>query len=155
MLKEDLFIHMRCDKGVHACDDEYDTERIVDACSARRHLQREAAQNAVPDAAPVKTCMDADDEIEEDCGCQMCSMYVDGCESAQMNDGCRVERDEDPRHNDDDEEGEQAEPEGEEESVGVEAKLYEEGEAQHVGYIVGEYFLNGQKPTFIFQYFSV
>ena len=55
----------------------------------------------------------------------------------------------------DDEEGEQAEPEGEEESVGVEAKLYEEGEAQHVGYIVGEYFLNGQKPTFIFQYFSV
>ena len=55
----------------------------------------------------------------------------------------------------DDEEGEQAEPEVEEESVGVEAKLYEEGEAQHVGYIVGEYFLNGQKPTFIFQYFSV
>lgn len=55
----------------------------------------------------------------------------------------------------DDEEGEQAEPEGEEESVGVEAKLYEEGEAQRVGYIVGEYFLNGQKPTFIFQYFSV
>ena len=44
----------------------------------------------------------------------------------------------------DDEEGEQAEPEVEEESVGVEAKLYEEGEAQHVGYIVGEYFLNGQ-----------
>ena len=55
----------------------------------------------------------------------------------------------------DDEEGEQAEPEGEEESVGVEAKLYEEGEAQHVGYIVGEYFLNGQKPAFMFQYFSV
>ena len=55
----------------------------------------------------------------------------------------------------DDEEGEEAEPEGEEESVGVEAKLYEEGEAQHVGYIVGEYFLNGQKPAFMFQYFSV
>ena len=55
----------------------------------------------------------------------------------------------------DDEEGEQAEPEGEEESVGVEAKLYEEGEAQHVGYIVGEYYLNGQKPAFMFQYFSV
>ena len=55
----------------------------------------------------------------------------------------------------DDEEGEQAEPEVEEESVGVEAKLYEEGEAQHVGYIVGEYFLNGQKPAFMFQYFSV
>ena len=53
------------------------------------------------------------------------------------------------------EEGEETEPESEEESVGVEAKLYEEGEAQHVGYIVGEYFLNGQKPTFIFQYFSV
>ena len=55
----------------------------------------------------------------------------------------------------DNEEGEQAEPESEEESVGVEAKLYEEGEAQHVGYIVGEYFLNGQKPAFMFQYFSV
>ena len=55
----------------------------------------------------------------------------------------------------DDEEGEQAEPEVEEESVGVEAKLYEEGEAQHVGYIVGEYYLNGQKPAFMFQYFSV
>ena len=55
----------------------------------------------------------------------------------------------------DDEEGEQAEPEVEEESVGVEAKLYEEGEAQHVGYIVGEYYLNGQEPAFIFQYFSV
>ena len=53
------------------------------------------------------------------------------------------------------EEGEEAELESAEESVGVEAKLYEEGEAQHVGYIVGEYFLNGQKPTFIFQYFSV
>ena len=53
------------------------------------------------------------------------------------------------------EEGEEAEPEGEEESVGVEAKLYEEGEAQHVGYIVGEYYLNGQKPAFMFQYFSV
>ena len=55
----------------------------------------------------------------------------------------------------DDEEGEQAEPEGEEESVGVEAKLYEEGEAQHIGYIVGEYYLNGQEPAFVFQYFSV
>ena len=55
----------------------------------------------------------------------------------------------------DDEEGEQAEPEVEEESVGVEAKLYEEGEAQHIGYIVGEYYLNGQEPAFIFQYFSV
>ena len=52
-------------------------------------------------------------------------------------------------------EGEQAELESEEESVGVEAKLYEEGEAQHIGYIVGEYFLNGQKPAFMFQYFSV
>ncbi len=38
------------------------------------------------------------------------------------------------------EEGEEAEPEREEESVGVEAKLYEEGEAQHIGYIVGEYY---------------
>ena len=55
----------------------------------------------------------------------------------------------------DDEEGGEAEPEGEEESVGVEAKLYEEGEAQHIGYIVGEYYLNGQKPAFMFQYFSV
>ena len=55
----------------------------------------------------------------------------------------------------DDEEGEQAEPEVEEESVGVEAKLYEEGEAQHIGYIVGEYYLNGQEPAFVFQYFSV
>ena len=55
----------------------------------------------------------------------------------------------------DDEEGEQAEPEVEEESVGVEAKLYEEGEAQHVGYIVGEYYLNGQEPAFVFQYFRV
>ena len=55
----------------------------------------------------------------------------------------------------DDEESEEAEPEGEEESVGVEAKLYEEGEAQHIGYIVGEYYLNGQEPAFIFQYFSV
>ena len=53
------------------------------------------------------------------------------------------------------EEGEEAELESAEESVGVEAKLYEEGEAQHVGYIVGEYFLNGQKPAFMFQYFSV
>ena len=53
------------------------------------------------------------------------------------------------------EEGEETEPESEEESVGVEAKLYEEGEAQHVGYIVGEYYLNGQRPAFIFQYFSV
>ena len=53
------------------------------------------------------------------------------------------------------EEGGEAEPEGKEESVGVEAKLYEEGEAQHVGYIVGEYFLNGQEPAFMFQYFSV
>ena len=53
------------------------------------------------------------------------------------------------------EEGEETEPESEEESVGVEAKLYEEGEAQHVGYIVGEYYLNGQKPAFMFQYFSV
>ena len=53
------------------------------------------------------------------------------------------------------EEGEEAEPESEEESVGVEAKLYEEGEAQHVGYIVGEYYLNGQRPAFMFQYFSV
>ena len=43
----------------------------------------------------------------------------------------------------DDEEGRKAEPESEEESVGVEAKLYEEGEAQHIGYIVGEYFLRG------------
>ena len=55
----------------------------------------------------------------------------------------------------DDEEGEQAEPEGEEESVGVEAKLYEEGEAQHIGHIVGEYYLNGQEPAFVFQYFRV
>ena len=55
----------------------------------------------------------------------------------------------------DDEEGEEAKLESEEESVGVEAKLYEEGEAQHIGYIVGEYFLNGQKPAFMFQYFSV
>lgn len=55
----------------------------------------------------------------------------------------------------DDEEGGKAELESEEESVGVEAKLYEEGEAQHIGYIVGEYFLNGQKPAFMFQYFSV
>ena len=55
----------------------------------------------------------------------------------------------------DDEEGEQAEPEVEEESVGVEAKLYEEGEAQHIGYIVGEYYLNGQEPAFVFQYFRV
>ena len=53
------------------------------------------------------------------------------------------------------EEGEEAELESAEESVDVEAKLYEEGEAQHVGYIVGEYFLNGQKPAFMFQYFSV
>ena len=53
------------------------------------------------------------------------------------------------------EEGEETEPESEEESVGVEAKLYEEGVAQHVGYIVGEYYLNGQKPAFMFQYFSV
>ena len=53
------------------------------------------------------------------------------------------------------EEGEEAELESAEESVGVEAKLYEEGEAQHVGYIVGEYYLNGQKPAFMFQYFSV
>ena len=53
------------------------------------------------------------------------------------------------------EESEEAEPESEEESVGVEAKLYEEGEAQHIGYIVGEYFLNGQEPAFMFQYFSV
>ena len=55
----------------------------------------------------------------------------------------------------DDEEGGEAEPESEEESVGVEAKLYEEGEAQHIGYIVGEYYLNGQEPAFVFQYFSV
>ena len=53
------------------------------------------------------------------------------------------------------EEGEEAELESAEESVGVEAKLYEEGEAQHIGYIVGEYYLNGQEPAFIFQYFSV
>ena len=53
------------------------------------------------------------------------------------------------------EEGEETEPESEEESVGGEATLYEEGEAQHVGYIVGEYYLNGQEPAFIFQYFSV
>ena len=52
-------------------------------------------------------------------------------------------------------EEEEAEPESEEESVGVEAKLYEEGEAQHIGYIVGEYYLNGQEPAFVFQYFSV
>ena len=39
--------------------------------------------------------------------------------------------------------------------LSMEAKLYEEGEAQHIGYIVGEYFLNGQKPAFMFQYFSV
>lgn len=55
----------------------------------------------------------------------------------------------------DDEEGEEAKLESEEESVGVEAKLYEEGEAQHIGYIVGEYYLNGQDPAFMFQYFSV
>ncbi len=53
------------------------------------------------------------------------------------------------------EEGEEAEQESEEESVGVEAKLYEEGEAQHIGYIVGEYYLNGQEPAFVFQYFRV
>lgn len=58
----------------------------------------------------------------------------------------------------DDEEEEESgetEPESEEESVGVEAKLYAEGEAQHIGYIVGEYYLNGQEPAFMFQYFSV
>lgn len=58
-------------------------------------------------------------------------------------------------NDEEEEEGEEADPESEEESVGVEAKLYEEGEAQHIGYIVGEYYLNGQEPAFIFQYFSV
>ena len=43
----------------------------------------------------------------------------------------------------------------EEEEESEEAKLYEEGEAQHIGYIVGEYYLNGQEPAFVFQYFSV
>ena len=61
----------------------------------------------------------------------------------------------DDEEEEEEEEDKEAEPESEEESVGVEAKLYEEGEAQHIGYIVGEYFLNGQKPAFMFQYFSV
>lgn len=42
-----------------------------------------------------------------------------------------------------------------EEFVMVEAKLYEAGTAQAFGYIVGEYYLNGQKPTFLFRYFSI
>ena len=104
MLKENFFVDMCCDKGVYACEDETDSERIVDTCRAGGHLQRQPPQYAVPDAPPVKACVDADDEIEQHRRCEMRAMHIDGDGSAQTNDGDGIERDEHTCYNDDHEE---------------------------------------------------
>ncbi len=104
MFKENFFVDMCCDKGVYACEDEADSEHIVDTCRAGGHLQRQPPQYAVPDAPPVEACVDADDEIEQHRRCEMRAMHIDGDGSAQTDDGGRIERDEDACHNDDHEE---------------------------------------------------
>ena len=85
------------DEGVQSRDDEENTEGIAYACGSRGHVQSETAQNSVPDCAPVKTCMHADDEIECDRRCQMRLVHIDGRESAQTDNGGRVERDKNAR----------------------------------------------------------
>lgn len=54
----------------------------------------------------MKARVDADDEIEEDGSREMCPVNVDGRESAQTDNGNRVERDHDARCNDNEEQNE-------------------------------------------------
>ena len=106
VFKEDFFVDMRCDKGVPTCNDEQDAEHVINARHACGTLQMQAAQYAVPDRSPVKTRMNADDEVEEDGGAEMRRVDVDGGKSAQTDDGNGIERDEDSCHNHNDEERE-------------------------------------------------
>ena len=106
MLKEDFFVDMRCDKGVHTRNDEQDAEHVINARHACGTVQMQTVQYAVPDRAPVKTRMDADDEVEEDGGTEMRRVDVDGCKPPQSDDGHGIERNEDSCHNHNNEEHE-------------------------------------------------